>query len=282
MLVSRIRAAMFALLAMMLVGFVMASSVLAAAGPFWHHRPIGGEGAGSKIEPSAPENLTGKQTEQTLLGEVSGIKIEVAAPGATVTDAIFNGVNSGQIKTTITYKEPKLKKPELKECGVVIGTNNSIVVKGHLVWKWSGKPEQLRDEPNQDEQTPDLVYTVPEPQQQSTTVVDYRKNGIFTTIAFKGTGCGVLAGTFSVEGSESGVTNKKIEEFSRTLAVRTSPSATSINKEAGEGAGFLQHYWAVKEFQGLIVGLKFGGNPASLIGQTEVEAAQQEVAIFEK
>jgi hypothetical protein len=112
-----------------LVGTMIASSTMAAPGPFWHHRPVGGEGLGSKIKPSAPENLTGKQTEQTLLGEVAGTKIEVAASGAAVTDAISDGLNSGQIKTTITYKEPKLKKPEFKECGVVIETNNSIAVK---------------------------------------------------------------------------------------------------------------------------------------------------------
>jgi hypothetical protein len=180
---------------------------------------------------------------------------------------------------TITYKEPKLVKPELKECAAIVGTNNVLVLKGHLEWKWNGTAAQLTAEPQTKEQTPELVFTSVEPLQAGT--ADFRKNGVFTTLTLKGTGCGVLAGTFSDEGSVVGFPNRKIEEFSRKLAIRTTASET-INKEAGEGEGFLQHDWNGKAFQGIIAGVKFGGNPANIIGQTETESAQQEIAIFEK
>jgi hypothetical protein len=283
--ISRIRAVMLGLLAVMLVGSVMAATASAEAGPFWHHRPIGEtkNTVGSKIEPTAPENFSGTQGQQTLAGEAAGLKVEISAPSAEVKGAIFNGEHQGQIKMSILYKEPKLIKPELKECAVLIGAANTVVVKGHLAWKWNGTKKQLETLPQITEQTPDIIFTSVEPQQQKPAVVeDYRKVGVFTTITFKGTGCGVLAGTFSVEGSEVGIPNRKLEEFSRTLAVRTLPSETGINKEAGEGAGFLQHIWDGEAYQGIIVGLKFGGNPANLIGQTETEAAQQEIAVFEK
>jgi hypothetical protein len=287
MLVSRrIRATILGLLATTMVGFVMASSALAAAGPFWHHRPIGEtkNTTGEKIEPKAPENFTGVGGTQTILGEVGGAKIEIAAPSVGVTGAIFNTAHQGQAKAVITYKEPKLVKPELKECAVLIGTNNTVVAKGHLMWKWNGTKKQLETLPQVTEQTPDLVFTNVEPEEQKPAVVeDYRKIGTFTTITLKGAGCGVLAGTFSIEGSESGIANQgKVEEFRKTLTGRTLPSESSINKEAGEGSGFLQHFWNGEAYQGIIIGLKFGGNPANLIGQTEVEAAQQEVAVFEK
>jgi hypothetical protein len=278
MLISRIRAMMLGLLAVMLVGSAMAATASAAAGPFWHHRTIGGEGKGEKIEPKAPENFSGMQGVQTLLGEVGGTKVEIASPSASVTGAIFNSPNQGQIKMTITYKEPKLIKPEVKECAVVVGTANVVTVKGHLDWKWNGTPGQLTVEPQSKEQTPELVFTSVEPLQTSTS--DFRKNGTFTTIALKGTGCALLAGTFNVEGSEVGFPNRKLEEFNKELSVRTTFSE-KIKSEIGEGEGFLQHDWNGKAFQGIIAGLKFGGNPANLIGQTETEAAQQEIAIFE-
>jgi hypothetical protein len=272
---------MLGLLAVMLVGSVMATTASAAAGPFWHHRPIGGEGTGEKIEPKAPENFSGTQGVQSLLGEVAGTKVDISAPSAGVAGAIFNSSNQGQIKMTITYKEPKLVKPELKECAVIIGTNNTVIVKGHLDWKWNGTAAQLLVEPQIKEQIPELVFTSVEPVQKENS--DFRNNGVFTTITLKGTGCGVLAGTFNVEGSEVGFPNRKIEEFNKELSVRTTAGETiksEVLKAAGEG--FLQHDWNGSAFQGIVAGLKFGGNPANLIGQTETESAQQEIAIFEK
>jgi hypothetical protein len=268
------------LLAVMLVGFVMASSALAAAGPFWHHRPIGGEGTGEKIEPKAPENFSGTQSTQTLIGEIAGIKIDIAAPGASVSGAMFNSPNQGQFKMTITYKEPKLIKPELKECAIVIGASNTLVLKGHLEWKWNGNAAQLTAEPQTKEQIPEMIVTSVEPLQSSTS--DFRKNGVFTTITLKGAGCGALAGTFNIEGSQVGFINRKIEEFSKTLAFRTTSGEAIKSEIAGGGEGFLQHDWNGSTFQGIVAGLKFGGNPANLIGQTETESAQQEIAIFEK
>jgi hypothetical protein len=278
-LLSRIRVVVLGLLAVMLVGSAMASTASAEAGPFFHHRPVGGKGEGEKIESKAPENFSGVQGEQTLFGEIAAIKVAIAAPSATVSGALFNSLNQGQFKITITYKESKLVKPVLKECTSTIGTNNVLVLKGHMEWKWNGTPAQLAAEPQAKEQVPEFVVASVEPLQKGTS--DFRKNGAFTTITLKGTGCGVLAGNFNIEGSEVGFLNRKIEEWSKTLAFRTTEDET-INKEAGEGEGFLQHDWNGSAFQGIIAGLKFGGSPADLIGQTEIESTQQEIAIFEK
>ena len=89
MLTSRIRALVLGLLAVMLAGSITAGAASAEAGPFWHHRAPGTEGAGAKIEPKAPENFSGKGGGQTLLGEIGGAKIELVSDGTQVKGAIL-------------------------------------------------------------------------------------------------------------------------------------------------------------------------------------------------
>jgi hypothetical protein len=268
---SRIRAVMLGLLAVMLAGSVMAATASAnlAAGPFWHHRPIGEtkNTIGEKVEAKAPENFKGSGGKQILLGELAGDKVEIAAESDSVVGALFNNANQGQIKFNITYNSPKLEKPVISGCEVKIGTNNVVQVKGHLDWKWNGEPKQLT-EPKQVEagQTPDILFSAVEPQAGTTEL----KEGTFTTITL--TTCGVLNGKFNVTGSEAGIPNRKIEEWSRKLAVRT--------LEPQEGF-FLQHDWTGAANTGFKVPLVFGNKPASLIGQNETESEQQELAVFE-
>jgi hypothetical protein len=273
---------MLGTLAVMLLGSAMAATASAEAGPFWHHRLNSKEGeVGSRIEPNAPENFSGTGGEQVLHGEITEAEgkktaIEITSPSVQVKGAIFDAATQGQIKLELIYNQPELKKPALKPCSVTVGTKNIVVVKGHLMWKWNGTSNQLKIQPQQPEQTPDLVFTAVEPQQQKPFVekVNLTNNGTFTNVTLSGGGCGGLIGTFPVSGSEVGIPSPgNVGEWSKKLAVRTLSS---------ENGTFLQHYWDGEGFQGALVGLSFDKNPASLVGQTEVTAAQQEVAVSEK
>jgi hypothetical protein len=286
LIIPRTKAMVLSLLAVMLVGSAMAVTASAAveAGPFWHHRNEPAENTGEKIPPRAPENFKGTGGAQTLQGKVGTMNVKIVSGGVQVKGAIFNNTLQGQIKLEIVYKQPELVEPALKECNVRIGNgqvlNNIVVVKGHLMWKWNGAPAQLTENPAKTGQTPDLAFTNVEPTKQST-LPNYRSVGVFANVNLTGAGCGALAGVNPVGGSEVGLPNLPIETWSRKLAVRTLQSET-IPATVGTGEGFLQHFWNGEAMQGMITGLTFAGNPANLIGQTEVESAQQEISIFEK
>jgi hypothetical protein len=298
---SRIRALVLGLLAVMLVGSVTAGAAWAEPGPFWHHREVGGKGEGSKIEPTAAESFSGKGGVQTFASEIGGVKVLLTSAATQVKGAIFNAEHQGQIKIVIFYQPPEVKingEPASSECVGSVGQqsqfSNIVQLKGHLAWKWNGTLAQLEEQP-QKEQNWDIVFTQTEPQRQSETgfpLVDLRKAaGTFAEINLKGAGCKVLAGVQKVGGAEVGIPSPAgLGEFSKKLGVRTIASGTlpsKILENTVEGEGFLQHIWVglptgKKEFQPLILGLTFAGKGASLIGQTETEAAQQEIAVTEK
>jgi len=289
------------LLAVMLAGSVMAGAASAEPGPFWHHRNNSKEGAGFKIEPNAPESFSGKGGKQVLTSEpAKGLLIELTSAATQVKAAIFNGPHQGQIKLVIFYQQPEVKinGESAKECAASIGQQGQfsdiVQLKGHLAWKWDGSKQQLEEQP-QKQQKWDIVFTQTEPQRQSEKefpLLDLRKGpGVFAELNLKGAGCKVLAGVQDIGGSEVGVPHpSQLEEWSKTLTVQTIHSGTLPAEVLGskvEGEGFLQHIWVglpngTKEFQPLILGLTFAGKAANLIGQTEMEAAQQEIAVFEK
>jgi hypothetical protein len=275
MSLSRIRAAMLGLLAVMLVGSVMASSAAAATeGPFWMRKNA--KGTAEKIEPKAPENFRGSGGVQTLKGKVAGTAVEIVSTTDTVKGAIFNGPHQGQLKLEIVYNQPTLVKPELSGCTVLVGEKNVVQVKGFLVWKWNGVKKQL-EPAEQVNQTPDLDFSAIEPTNQEpepAEKVDLTKVGTFTTIKFTGSACGVLAGSFNVNGSEVGIPNRKFSEFAKTLTVTTVESQTN---------SFFQHFWnpVRSQYLGLLVGLTFGGEPSSLVGQNTVESEQAEIEVVE-
>jgi hypothetical protein len=102
------------------------------------------------------------------------------------------------------------------------------------------------------------------------------------TLTFAGKGgkaseCGVLAGSFSVVGSDVGVPNRKLGAFSKTLNVRTLSNPQKEKEQI-----FLQHYWDGEAFQGAKLGLVVGGEPLALVQQTEIEAEKQELGVMEK
>jgi hypothetical protein len=282
-LVSRIRVVMLGLLAVVLMGSVISASASAEAGPFWLHREVGGK-EGTKVK--APENFRGTGGEQRLLGKISGAEIEMSVKSLQIKGAILNGEHQGQIKIELIYNQPRLVTPELKECNVTVNTNNVEIIKGHLMWKWNGEKKQLEEQP-QGAQKWDIGFTNVEPQQQEPAPAkpaDFRKLGVFATITLSGKGCGVLAGTQLVQGSEVGIPNlTNLNEFSKKLSIRTLPDGT-LKEELAEKPleGFLQHYWGGKSFVPLVLGLGFAGNPGAIIGQIEIEAAQQEIAVSEK
>jgi hypothetical protein len=281
---SRIRTAMLGLLAVLLVGSAMAASASAAAGPFWHHREVGEKNEGAKIEEKSPETFEGKGGEQTLSSSLSGQKIIIQSKIVESKGEIFNNSKQGQIIVTNHYIEPKLVEPALKGCEVKVGTNNTVTIKGHLAWKWNGEEKQLTAE-NQREagQTPDFIFTAIEPPQQKPAVKEINLVGVggFTPITLSpAANCGALAGTFTVAGSDVGIGNLGLEEWSQNLTVRTISNPTPSNKELIQI--YLQHYWDGEAQQGAKIGLTFAGEPASLVGQTNTKTTKQEVAGFEK
>ena len=293
MLTSRIRALVLGLLAVMLVGLVTAGAASAEPGPFWHHR-TGGEGVGAKIEPNAPENFSGKGGEQTLTGEVTAkpenAKAIITSPAVQVKGAIFNVDHQGQIKLVLFYQplSVKINNVAKPKCIATVGQqgqfSNIVQVKGHLAWKWDGSQTQLEEQP-QKAQKWDIVFTATEPQEQpGRPLLDLRNQGIFAEINLKGEECGVLAGIQKVSGSEVGLPSlSQLAEWSKKLSVRTLQSGQLPAEVLGnkvEKEGFLQHIWVGNGYQPLIVGLTFASNPANLIGQTDTEAAQQEIAVF--
>jgi hypothetical protein len=281
-LMSRVRSVILGLLALTLVGSAMAATASAEAGPFWYHREVGG----SKAEKLAgEENFKGTGGIQVLAGKIGGTEIEIEAKSTEAKGKVFNNANQGQIVLVNHYFEPKLTKPAtLPNCEVKVGAGNEVAIKGHLMWKWNGTKEQLTEQP-QKNQTWDIGFTSIEPPQQKPAVEEVdlvHAPGSFVTITFAGKGgkaseCGVLAGSFTVVGSEVGVPNLALGVFSKTLNVRTLSNPQKEKEQI-----FLQHYWDGEAFQGAKLGLVFGGEPASLVGQTETEAEKQELAVMEK
>jgi hypothetical protein len=294
---SRIRVLVLGLLAVMLVGSVTAGAASANAGPFWYHRLNSGE-TPHKVSSNEPENFSGKGGVQTLIGEpAAGAVIEIKSPATQVKGAILNAEHQGQIKLVIFYQPLSVQingvpKPN---CIATVGQQNQfsniVQLKGHLAWKWDGSKQQLEEQP-QRQQKWDIIFTPYEPQRQEPgfPLIDTRKQGTFAEINLVGAECGVLAGKQKVAGTEVGIPfPSQLEEFSKELTVRTIASGQLPKEVLGEKIekeGFLQHVWVGtptgnKEFQPLILGLTFAGNPANLIGQTEIKTEQQEIGVRE-
>jgi hypothetical protein len=273
------------LAAAMLLGLTMAPSASASAGPFWYHR-ANEKGEGTKIEPAAPENLSGEGSRLSFEFELAGIPILIdASLGVQVKAAIFNGANQGQIKTELVFRQPVLGKPEVKGCNVVIGNSNIVVVKGHLAWKWNGEKSQLEEEIPSKGQTPDLIFTPTElPVQKPEPALlnlSGAGSGGFTTITLSGSGCGATAGTYTVNGSQVGIPNLILNEFSKGLAVRTVGSeGVSVEGKKIPGT-FFQHFWNGTAYLGAVFGISTSGNPSALETQIGLTASQ-EIAIKEK
>jgi hypothetical protein len=261
---NQIRAIVLGTLTVVAVGS-FAASAPAEPGPFWHHRNVGEPGKGLKIDQPKDEQFQGKGGRQILSSEIGTTHIEIESPLVQIKGRIYNTALQGQIKVQIKYHFPKLINPELKGCEAKIGTNNEVEALGHLAWKWNGEKKQLEEQP-QKEQKPDIIFTAAEIAEGATEL----PKATFTTITLKGTPCGVLAGTFNVTGSIGALIEPtQLETWSTQLKVRT-PGWKQ------------QHFWNGKEFIGATPSLLFGKAAASLEGEFEAHADEQEIAIFEK
>jgi hypothetical protein len=256
------------LLALLLAALMAPAAAFAEAGPFWHHRNISKEGAGEKIEEKAPESFGGEGGEQKLKGTIAGVSIEITTKSQQVKGIIYNNALQGQSKFVMTFHEPTLTKPSLKECKIKIGENNSAHAFMHLSWKWNGQTKQLGESPQRKVQKPDGIVVGTEITSGATAI----PKGEFTKITLSGSGCGVIAGSFPVEGSATAIrfAPANLEEWTRVIKLTY-----------GEGK-LHQHFWNGKESIGGETGLLFAGNPADLSGEGTLETPKQEVAAFEK
>ncbi len=289
--ISRIRALVLGLLAVMLAGLVMAGAASAEAGPFWHHRPFEGSGTGEKIEPEEPENFEAEGGAQTLISKFQTLSVELKSPAVQIKGAIFNNSHQGQIKLVLFYQPitATLGGKLAPNCKVTVGQqgqfSNILQIKGHLAWKWDGSKQQLEEQP-QRQQKWDIVFTAVEPQEQpGRPLIDLRKSGVFAEFRFAGAECSLLNGLSpKIAGAEVGIPNpSQPETWSKKLEIQTIASGqlpTEVLGETVKGEGFLQHIWVGGGSQPLITGLTFEGNTANLIGQTRATAKQQEIAVF--
>jgi hypothetical protein len=255
------------LLALLLAASVAPGAAFAEAGPFWHHREKGAEGKGEKIEEKSPESFSGEGGQQKLKGTIAGVSIEIVTKSQQVKGIIYNNELQGQSKFMMTFHEPMLTKPALKECKVKIGENNSAHAFMHLSWKWNGETKQLLENP-QKGQKPDGIVLGTEIAPGATAI----PKGEFTRITLSGAGCGVIVGKFAVAGSATAIrfAPSNVEEWTRTIKLTY-----------GEGK-LRQHFWNGKESIGGETGLLFAGNEADLSGEGTLETTKQEVAAFEK
>ncbi len=261
------RAMLLSLVALLLLGSVTAGTACAGAGPFWHHRGVGAKGEGEFVGgEESPQEIQGEGGAQTLMGEVVGTKIEIVVSSAQIKGNLYNNGLQGQAKLELKYHEPKLVKPVLKGCEVVIGTNNTVNVLGHQIWKWNGESKQLEEKPQTKNQRPDWVFLPSEIEEGAKEL----PKGQITTVALKGIGCSVLLGKFILEGSEIGsITPGNLEEWSTSQTINLS----GVKKK--------QHFWNGEAVVGVETGLTFGGNGGSLEGELKINDPGQELAIFE-
>jgi len=272
-MLSRVRAIVLGLLALLVVGAIASATASAEAGPFWHHREVGKAIDEGKIEPQTPETFSGTGGEQILKGTVGTTPVLLKAPGVKITGGIWNNTLQGQIKLTLTYPPITIATPALPGCQAEAftqaGAHNVVFAEGHLAWTWDGTAGQRTEQPIVN-QKPDIIFVPPGTQIQANSTE--LPKGIFAEIKFAPTAsCGVLAGTFKVTGSTIGsLKPEKVGEWSTTLVTNTPEGKAK------------QHFWNGKEFIGVETGLIFAGNPASLIGENKTTATKQEIAIFEK
>jgi hypothetical protein len=265
MSVSRPSAILLSLLALALTGAFAVSSAHAEGGPFWHERPEGGKGEGTLLTGEGPQ-FQGSGGVQTFSGEIAGTPIEIQAKEQQTKGQIYNTSTQAQSKITFKIHNPALIKPVLSGCAAEVGKGNEVKFFGDAEWKWNGEKKQLEEKP-QRAQTVDGVGL---PVELTAGATELPK-GIFTSVTLKGSGCGLLAGTFNVAGSTTG-------------APTPGTLGTWAKKETTKYPGFpLQHFWNGKEFIGVEPSLTFAGNPAVIKGEGTVTFDRAiEAAVFEK
>ncbi len=259
MSVIKPRAGVLGLLAMLLVGLFAAASA-DAQGPFWYHRALNGQGKGVKISNQQGrqwEEVRGSGGEAKLEGTLAGTEVTIAASQVQVKGIYYNNALQGQAKLEFAYVQPRLVKPNLPNCTVVIATKNVVKVFGHLVWKWNGSPGQLSEQPQQ-HQKPMWLFLGQELQQGATSLPT---NIPFTSITLKSNSGGqcLLAGQANVSGSVAAeFTSDQLGKFNTGRTETALPNGT------------LLHFWNGNANISAESGLQFAGVTAKLEQSAEV------------
>ncbi len=236
----------------------------AGAGPFLLQRETGSKGEGESVSEGPPEVVQGEGGEQKLTGTVLGEKVSITAKGVQVKGLVYGKPLQDQVKVTLKFSEPKLTKPELKECEVKIGEENTVHVLGYLAWTWNGESKQL-SEKAQPNQKPVWIFLPSELAEGATSL----PKGKFATVTLK-TGCGALAGSYSIEGGEVGeLKPEKTEEWASAQTINTSEGKKKL------------HFWNGKKAVGVEAGLTLGGSAGAMVGSFKVSIPSKEVAIWE-
>jgi hypothetical protein len=256
-------------LTLLAIGSFAASAAYGEAGPFWHHRAIGGEGEGSKIEEKTPEEVYGGGGEQKLSGKIGTEPVEITAAQIQIKGHIWNNPLQGQAKLQIQYHTLALAKPALPGCVVKVGQNNILEIQFHTMWKWDGTASQLEKVKQEGQVFDGLLYhfEIQEGQEKPSEAAE------FTSVTLSGTSCGVLAGTYKTTGFIATAFEKTtLGEFNKSIGLKVE-----------NGSGLQQHYWDGTRFRGITTVLKFGPNTSTYNGASKVaDVSNQEIALFEK
>lgn len=253
-----------ALLLLVVLAGAPAPAMGAEAGPFLLQRETGSKEEGESFSQGPPEVIQGEGGEQKLTGTVLGEKISITTKGVQIKGLVYGKPRQEQVKVALKFSEPKLTKPELKECEVKIGENNTVNVDGYLGWTWSGESKQL-SEKAQPSQKPVWIFLPSELAEGATGL----SKGKFATVTLK-TGCGALAGSYSMEGSEVGeLKPEKVEEWATAQAINTSEGKKKV------------HFWNGKEAVGVEAGLTLGTSAGAMVGSFKASVSGKELSIWE-
>jgi hypothetical protein len=238
---------LLSLMALLLLGSVAAETACAEAGPFFKVRKMGSAGTGEKLSESNTAEVRGEGSEQVITSTVAESPLEVTAKSVQTKGIIYNNARQGVVKAQLEYSGLRLAKPELKACEVKINSNNEIKQESYLAWKWNGQKKQLEENPKT--QQPGMIFT---PKSLAEGQAELPE-GTLLDITLSGEGCGVVKGTFPMDGNLSVAIIKpaNLEEWSAEVTT-ASPGWTQV------------HFWNGKEFIGGEPNLKFGKSEAAV------------------
>jgi hypothetical protein len=262
---SRAGAALLGAMTLLLASALASATAFAAAGPFAYHRAIGTEGKGVKISEKSPEPFQGEGGEQRQKAKLAGTEVEGIAESVQAKGIVYNNSLQGQLKMELKFHGVRATKPNLPECKITIGANNTVKVVGHLAWKWNGTAKQLTEQP-QSTQGPTGVGLATEIPEGATEIPEPE----LLAITYAGSGCGVLVGKYIVKGSETINTKpSKLGEWSKLLSITLSEGKELI------------HFWNGKTFIGDETQQMLGGEVAKISGESKAEVPSQEITVFE-
>jgi hypothetical protein len=270
--VSKLRVSLLTLLAMSAAGAYVAS-VASAEGPFLHRRAVGNPGSGTKISESEPEVVASAPGKAFFKVVIAGSHITITTEDTQVKGIVYDNALQGQAKIKTVYVEPRISEPSsLKACTVNIGnSNDTTVLKGHLVWSWNGENKQL-EEVSQKAQKPYWLFTPAELLAGSKGL----PKGILFPMSFTGAEC-VLAGIkIAMEGSYANSIEPGLEEWSLSETQSQLPNEQML------------HFWNGTQNIGAKTETRLGGQPFTFVGELTFKTlgtqggAAQEIARFEK